>query len=87
VDFFVDQSYLHATTDRNQIPMTKKLPQTKVSQVIQLCRRKAGVSITDISKKLGVTKVAAGSLISDARRKGKRVRRKMDADGVSRYYV
>jgi biotin operon repressor len=62
--------------------MTKKLPKTKVSTVIQLCKRKSGTTLESIAKSLGVSKVAASSLIGDARRKGVKVKHE---DG--RYYA
>jgi orotate phosphoribosyltransferase-like protein len=65
--------------------MTKKPTRSKVETVIALCRR--GTTLDAISTKLRVSKTAASSLISDARRKGKRVKCEMGADGVSRYYV
>jgi hypothetical protein len=67
--------------------MKTKKPIHKVDSVIALCKRKAGTTIPDIAKKLSVSKIAAASLIGDARRKGERVKCKMDADGVGRYYV
>ena len=65
--------------------MTKA--KSKVDTVIALAKRKSGTTLDAIASKLRVSKVAAGSLIADARRKGKRVKCKMGADGVSRYYV
>jgi hypothetical protein len=61
--------------------MTKK-PTTKVDTVIALCKRKTGVSIFEITRRLSVSTVAASSLIADARRKGARLKNK---DG--RYYA
>jgi hypothetical protein len=66
--------------------MAKK-PTTKVATVIALAQRKSGTTLADISKKLRVSKVAAASLIGDARRKGERLKCKIGADGISRYYV
>lgn len=44
--------------------------------VVALCQRKSGASIPDIIKRLGVSKIAAASLIGDARRKGVKVKYK-----------
>jgi hypothetical protein len=62
--------------------MTKKPTQSKVESVIALCSRKAGTTIPDIAKKLSVSKVAAASLIGDARRKGVKVKHE-----AGRYYA
>jgi hypothetical protein len=67
--------------------MTKKPTKSKVDTVIALCKRKSGTTLPDIAKKLRVSKVAAASLIGDARRKGARLKCKADADGVNRYYA
>jgi predicted ArsR family transcriptional regulator len=64
--------------------MTKKPTQSKVESVIALCERKGGCTLADISTKLGVSKVAAASLIAVARAKGTKV--KFDVEG-GRYYV
>lgn len=50
----------------------KQVIKTKVDSVIALC--KTGTTLADISKKLRVSKVAAASLIGDARRKGVKVK-------------
>ena len=62
--------------------MTKKLTRSKVDSVLALCKR--GTTLEAISKKLGVGKVAAASLIADARRKGVKV--KFDVES-GRYYA
>jgi DNA-binding transcriptional regulator LsrR (DeoR family) len=61
--------------------MSPKKPVTKVATVIALAQRKSGVTLEEISKKLKITKVAASSLIGDARRKGVRIK---FAEGVYR---
>jgi len=63
--------------------MAKK-PTSKVDAVIALASRKSGVTFAEISKKLNVSTVAAGSLIGDARRKGAKI--KYDVEG-GRYYL
>jgi hypothetical protein len=69
--------------------MTKKqAAKSKVATVIALCERKSGCTLADITSKLGVSKVAAASLIGDARRrKGQRVKCEKGDDGVNRYFV
>jgi hypothetical protein len=53
--------------------MTKKqATKSKVESVIALCARKSGCTLADITSKLRISKVAAASLIGDARRKGER---------------
>ena len=64
--------------------MMEKPIQSKVDTVIALCERKGGCTLADISTKLGVNKIASGSLIADARAKGVKV--KFDVEG-GRYYV
>jgi hypothetical protein len=54
--------------------MTKK-PTSKVDTVIALAQRKAGCTTEQIMSKLNVGKVAALSLIGDARRKGVKLKR------------
>jgi hypothetical protein len=54
--------------------MTKKPTQSKVDAVTALCKRKAGTTIPEIAKRLGVSTVAAASLIGDSRRKGAKVK-------------
>jgi len=58
---------------------------TKVDTVIALCKRKSGTTIVEIAKQLKVSKVAAASLLGDARRKGARVQFVKSKDGVSVY--
>jgi hypothetical protein len=53
--------------------MPNKQPMTKVAQVISLARRKSGVTLEMIERQLKIGKVAAQSLIADARRKGVKV--------------
>lgn len=55
--------------------MTKK-PTSKIATVIRLAQRKAGTTIADIVEKLGISKVAAASLVGDARRKGVKLKNK-----------
>ena len=54
--------------------MSKQKPTTKVETVIALCERKSGVTLAEIATKLRVSRVAASSLIADARRQGVKVR-------------
>jgi hypothetical protein len=84
IDFFINTHYVQRTQEI--IPMTKKLTtKTKVDTVIALCERKGGCSLKDIMDKLGVSKVAAGSLIADARR-AKGIKVKYDVES-GRYYA
>jgi DNA-binding transcriptional regulator LsrR (DeoR family) len=57
------------------------MTKTKVATVQSLAARKRGVTIAEIAKTLRVSRVAASSLIADARAKGVKVRFK---DGVYR---
>ena len=67
--------------------MTKQT-QTNIAKVIALCGRKGGVTLSDIQKRLDVSKVASTSLIADARRRGARIKYKKGADGAAgRYHV
>jgi len=61
--------------------VAKVKPITKVETVIDLASRKAGVTLEQIAKQLKISNVAASSLISDARRKGVKVK---FGDGVYR---
>jgi DNA-binding transcriptional regulator LsrR (DeoR family) len=54
--------------------MPKKETSTKVETVIALASRKSGVTLDEIAERLNVSRVAAASLIADARRKGVKVR-------------
>ena len=67
--------------------MTTKPKITKVQSAINLCKKKSGATLPSIAKSLGVSTVAAASLLADARRKGERVKCEMSAGGVGRYHV
>jgi DNA-binding transcriptional regulator LsrR (DeoR family) len=54
--------------------MPSNKPITKVATVIALAQRKNGTTIDEISKKLKISRVAAGSLIADARGKGVKIK-------------
>jgi hypothetical protein len=61
--------------------MSPKKPVTKVATVIALAQRKSGVTLEQIVKQLKVGKIAAQSLLADARRKGVKIK---FAEGVYR---
>jgi hypothetical protein len=65
----------------------KQTTKSKVDSVIALCARKSGCTLADITSKLRISKIAAASLIGDARRKGQRVKCESGADGISKYYL
>jgi len=44
---------------------------SKVASVLVLCRKKSGTTLDAISKSLSVSRVAAASLIADARKNAK----------------
>ena len=58
-----------------------KTPRPKVDSVIALAQRKSGCTTEQIMSKLDVGKVAAQSLLGDARRKGLKLKR----DDAGRY--
>ncbi len=58
-----------------------KAPTTKVDTVIALVQRKSGCTVEAIMSKLEVGRVAALSLLGDARRKGVKLKR----DDAGRY--
>ena len=54
--------------------MTKQST-TKIETVIKLAQRKSGCTVEAIMSKLDISKVAAQSLLGDARRKGVQLKR------------
>jgi hypothetical protein len=63
-------------------PKAQRASVSKVDQVRALCERSEGCRLDDIISALGVSKMAASSLVGDLRRKGVDVQRK-DVDGQS----
>jgi hypothetical protein len=58
---------------------------TKVQRVIEMCSRKDGATLDHISSALSISKAAASSLIGDARRAGKNIKREVGENGVGVY--
>lgn len=63
------------------MPISKQA-KSKVATVIALAQRKSGTTVSEITKRLGVSAVAAASLLADARRKGVKVKHE-----AGRYYA
>jgi biotin operon repressor len=59
-----------------------KLPKTKAQAVLSFCQKKSGTTLDAVVTELGITRVAAASLVNDLRRMGQKI--KYDS---GRYYA
>ena len=60
---------------------------TKKIQVRDMIQRKSGATVTEVSKRLKVSRAAASSLVHDVRRMGYRLMRHRNGNGESVYTV